>query len=147
MARRALERKNPQKIRMGSEPWPAFLSHCMADDFQGIGHDYQARDERLFTAALELDDQAQRGAFLDAACSQDPQLRAEVELLLKHDDEAGSFIECPAVAARGTIDYPPITEGPGTLIGPYKLLQRSAKGASASFTWPSRLSRSAERWP
>ena len=28
-------------------------------------------------------------------------------------------------------------EGPGTVIGPYKLLERSAKGAWARSTWPS----------
>ncbi len=84
--------------------------------------------ERIFTAALELEDPAQRSAFLDAACGQDRELRAEVESLLKHDEEAGSFIEQPAVAPPGTIAYQPVTEGAGTTIGPYKLLQKIGEG-------------------
>ncbi|HZL88264.1 MAG TPA: tetratricopeptide repeat protein, partial [Pirellulaceae bacterium] len=84
--------------------------------------------ERIFSAALELDDANQRRAFLDAACGQDANLRAEVEALLKHDEEAGSFIERPAVAPPGTIDYEPVMEGPGTIIGPYKLLQQIGEG-------------------
>lgn len=88
----------------------------------------QADVERIFTAAVEMDDSRQRASFLDAACGQDPDLRAEVESLLKHDEEAVSFIERPAVASPGTIAYQPITEVPGTTIGPYKLLQKIGEG-------------------
>jgi serine/threonine protein kinase/WD40 repeat protein/regulation of enolase protein 1 (concanavalin A-like superfamily) len=93
--------------------------------------------ERIFTAALELSDPAQRKAFLDAACGQNRELLAQVEALLKHDEEAGSFIEEPVVArgaapagalSQGTVDFRPVTEGPGTVIGPYKLLQKIGEG-------------------
>ena len=39
--------------------------------------------KRVFLAACELDE-ARVGAFLDQACAGDPQLRREVESLLKH---------------------------------------------------------------
>jgi tetratricopeptide (TPR) repeat protein len=88
----------------------------------------RADKERVFSAALELDDPAQRNAFLDAACGADRELRAQVEALLQHDGEAGSFIERPAVPPPGTVDYQPVTEVPGTVIGPYKLLQKIGEG-------------------
>src|SRR5262245_2905131 len=84
--------------------------------------------ERIFTAALELADPVQRRAFLEAACGQDHELLAQVESLLSHDEAAGSFIAEPAVAPPGTIDFRPLTEGPGTVIGPYKLLQKIGEG-------------------
>ena len=40
----------------------------------------------LFDAASELPEE-QRSAFLDGACSDDAELRREVEELLRHDDE------------------------------------------------------------
>jgi WD40 repeat protein/serine/threonine protein kinase len=81
--------------------------------------------ERLFHAAAELKEPAQRAAFLDAACGANPQLRAEIEELLRHDAEAGSFLEKPS---EPTGPYRPIPEGAGSLIGPYKLLQQIGEG-------------------
>ncbi len=63
--------------------------------------------ERIFTAALELDNPVHSAAFLDAACGHDHPLRVEVESLLKHDEKAGSFMERPAVALNGTYDLDP----------------------------------------
>jgi serine/threonine protein kinase/Tfp pilus assembly protein PilF len=84
--------------------------------------------ERLFHAAGELRDPAQRVAFLDAACGHDQRLRAEIEDLLRHDDEAGSFLDKPAASGQSTEDYQPITERPGTVIGPYKLMEQIGEG-------------------
>ena len=59
------------------------------------------RLEQLYHSALEHN-AAERGAFLEDACGPDLDLRREIESLLVHDQEAGSFIEAPAmeVAAR-----------------------------------------------
>jgi eukaryotic-like serine/threonine-protein kinase len=48
--------------------------------------------EQLFEAALALEP-GERGAFLDRACSHDPELRRTVEELLAEDGNAGSFLE------------------------------------------------------
>src|SRR5262249_54270239 len=65
---------------------------------------------------------------LDAACGQDHELRAEIEELLKHDDEAGSFLGASPVPAQvATLDEP-VSERPGTVIGPYKLLEQIGEG-------------------
>jgi serine/threonine protein kinase len=54
--------------------------------------------ESIFAAALEKGDPAERAAFLDEACAGDPGLRRRVEALLQSHDEAGSFLEQPALA-------------------------------------------------
>ena len=54
--------------------------------------------ERLYHAALEHE-QAERDAYLEAACAGDQSLRREVETLLAHDKEAEDFIESPALEA------------------------------------------------
>jgi eukaryotic-like serine/threonine-protein kinase len=83
---------------------------------------------RIFDAAVELETPAERAAYLDATCGQDQQLRAAIEELLRHDDAAGSFLNRPACTDPGTTVDEPIKEGPGTVIGPYKLLQQIGEG-------------------
>jgi WD40 repeat protein/serine/threonine protein kinase len=86
----------------------------------------------LFLRAVEIAAGPERGAYLDAACGADAGLRREVEELLGHHGELGSFLEAPALDA-GTRGYVPggdreAGEGPGMLIGPYKLLQLIGEG-------------------
>src|SRR5437660_8331029 len=69
----------------------------------------------------------ERQQYLDGACAGDAALRAEVESLLEASVRAGSFLESPAAAPLGTVD-PPVSERPGTVIGPYKLLQQLGEG-------------------
>ena len=66
--------------------------------------------------------------FLDQACAGDVRLRAEVEKLLRAHSEMGSFHEPPRPAALATVDAPDIGERPGTIIGPYKLLEQIGEG-------------------
>ena len=83
-------------------------------------------EESIFAAALECKSGAERAAFLDGACGGDQVLRHRVEALLSSHEEAGTFLNEPA-APVATIDQP-ITEKPGTQIGPYKLLQQIGEG-------------------
>ena len=55
-------------------------------------------DETLFTAALEKHSPAERSAFLNEACADDPAMRQRVEALLHAQDKVGDFLERPAVA-------------------------------------------------
>src|SRR5262245_44744231 len=81
----------------------------------------------IFDAVAELDNPAERAAYLDAACGEDQELRAEIEELLKHDDAADSFFGMsPVPALVATIDL--VTERPGVVIGPYKLLEQIGEG-------------------
>src|SRR3954447_1977953 len=88
----------------------------------------------VFIAALQREDPAERRAYLDGACAQKPQLRREVEHLLRLHEGAGSFLQVPVVeTATGatpgaTEQTSSLEEGTGTVIGPYELLQRLGEG-------------------
>src|SRR5262249_11407215 len=62
------------------------------------------------------------------ACAGDPALRAQVEQLLKAHQEPGHFMERPALVLVATVEEPPVREGPGTVIGSYKLLEQIGEG-------------------
>jgi hypothetical protein len=69
-----------------------------------------------------------QAAFLDKACGDNEVLREEVESLLQAHDTPDSV---PALsgAARGMTEaHQPISERPGVVIGPYKLLQQIGEG-------------------
>jgi serine/threonine protein kinase/WD40 repeat protein len=99
-------------------------------------------ESSIFLAVLEIDDPAERSAFLDRACAGDSALRTQVEQLLMAHEAPGRFMDRPAVAlvadeAEKEIMSPcrpeerPISEGPGTVIGPYQLLQQIGEGGFA----------------
>src|SRR5207248_6799423 len=89
----------------------------------------RAMTERtIFLAALDIDDPSERAAYVDRACGADAGLRGQVENLLKAHGQSGEFMDQPAPALVATIDLPPVTEAPGTVIGPYKLLERIGEG-------------------
>jgi WD40 repeat protein/serine/threonine protein kinase len=85
-------------------------------------------ERSLFLAVLEIDDPAQRAAYLDQACASDPALRAQVEQLLQAHQESGSFMARPAPVQGATVDERPKSDGPGAVIGPYKLLEQIGEG-------------------
>ena len=85
-------------------------------------------DESIFALALEKPSPAERLAFVHGACAGDPDLRARVEGLLRSHEEAGSFLQQPLAAPTVTFGHDRLTEGPGTRIGPYKLLQQIGEG-------------------
>src|SRR5438105_4777293 len=82
--------------------------------------------EVIFFTALEAAPR-ERSAYLDEACAGDPELRRRVEKMLAAQAQAGSFLEQPAAAVGATIDAP-LIEKPGTVIGPYKLLEQIGEG-------------------
>jgi serine/threonine protein kinase len=83
----------------------------------------------IFEAAVELQDPAERAAYVAAACGTDQQLRAEVEQLLAHDTAAGSFLNRPALPGlTATAVEPRLGEQSGTVLGPYKLRELIGEG-------------------
>src|SRR5262245_23242147 len=84
--------------------------------------------EAIFFAALEKGPPQDRVAYLDEACAGDPDLRRRVEKMLAAQAQAGSFLEQPACSPVVTVDDQSIREGPGTVIGPYKLLEQIGEG-------------------
>ena len=85
----------------------------------------------IFLAAADKTVPGERQAYLDEACGGDRQLRERVEALLNAHDQPDSFLENPAVppgSAAATLPLSPVSEGLGTVIGPYKLLQQIGEG-------------------
>jgi tetratricopeptide (TPR) repeat protein len=84
-------------------------------------------DEEIFHQALARRPE-ERAAFLEQACAGDPALRASVEALLRANVGATGFLEQPAPAPIATVNEQQVHEGPGTVIGPYKLLEPIGEG-------------------
>jgi serine/threonine protein kinase/tetratricopeptide (TPR) repeat protein len=88
----------------------------------------------IFIAALQEEDPTRRQAYLDQTCAGHPELRQQVENLLRLSEGAGSFLEKPAAVSEATGEFPGAAEdagspeAPGSVIGPYKLLERIGEG-------------------
>lgn len=79
----------------------------------------------IFKAAVRLP-KSQRPQYLDQSCRDNPDLRREVESLLRVHDEPGGLLSL--FPAEGTVDDGSPLEAPGHVIGPYKLLQKIGEG-------------------
>jgi serine/threonine protein kinase len=84
-------------------------------------------EESIFSEALELKSAAERAAYLDRACGENRQLRAEVEALLRAHEKSGDVLDLPEKPAA-TVAEQRSSEVPGTRIGPYKLLEQIGEG-------------------
>jgi eukaryotic-like serine/threonine-protein kinase len=81
----------------------------------------------LFGQALELAT-PERSAFLDQACRGNAALRAGIEELLQAHEEAGRFLDPDGILPRNSPELRSAIEGPGSRIGPYKLLEPIGEG-------------------
>src|SRR5262249_46148920 len=82
----------------------------------------------IFSKAAECQTAEEQAAYLDQACQGDAELRAQIEELLQAQREAGSFLQEPSALLAVTVDEVRASERPGTVIGPYKLLQQIGEG-------------------
>jgi serine/threonine protein kinase/WD40 repeat protein len=85
----------------------------------------------IFDSALDIGAADERRTYLDEACSGAPQVRRQVEALLEAHAAAGSFLETPPAAVQAGLTAAieqSIAEGPGSQIGPYKLLEQLGEG-------------------
>jgi serine/threonine protein kinase len=91
-------------------------------------------EREIFIEAAQVNDPVEQAAFLRRTCGQDEALHRQLVDLLAAHSRAQSFLESPpsgialAVAGRDATQAPPVTEGPGTKIGSYKLLQQIGEG-------------------
>src|SRR5262245_52288913 len=84
-----------------------------------VMNDRLAKAEGVFHEALELAPE-QREGFLQQACGEDAELRREVAALLRASGVADRWLREP--------DGESICEGPGTVIGRYKLREKVGEG-------------------
>jgi serine/threonine protein kinase/tetratricopeptide (TPR) repeat protein len=85
-------------------------------------------ESAIFLEAIEQGTPEERAAFLDRACAGDGELRHNVEMLLKANARAGAFLDQPAANPLATADESAVAEAPGTVIGPYKLMEQIGEG-------------------
>jgi serine/threonine protein kinase/tetratricopeptide (TPR) repeat protein len=97
--------------------------------------------DTIFCAAIEIASADDRAGYIARACGADGDLRARVEKLVAAHFRAGTFLESSVPTPQGsaalvsvstddstpTPPTPP-ADGSGTVIGPYKLLQRIGEG-------------------
>jgi serine/threonine protein kinase len=83
--------------------------------------------DSILAAAVEIGSEAERRHFVDQACAGDAALIRRVEELIENHFRAGNFLEAPPAAHVATITEP-VAEGPGTVIGPYKLMEQIGEG-------------------
>jgi eukaryotic-like serine/threonine-protein kinase len=90
--------------------------------------DRSERIAELVDAALQHEP-AERAAFLDQACRETPELRAEVDSLLAFQYQARDFIETPAYESTGAGVVDAIGElRVGQSLGDYKIVSMLAEG-------------------
>src|SRR5437868_11333878 len=92
--------------------------------------------EEVFQSALDLPE-SERGGFIASACAGDDALREQVEALVAQYEQAGDFIEAPAVAVAGFTGGPALAtrheaapEDPlvGRRVGSYRVVREVGRG-------------------
>ena len=84
-------------------------------------------EQALFALAL-MKPAAERAAFLERECGDDAGLRQRIEELLAAHERPGPFPEPQAAAPAIETVLVPSEEGPGTVIGRYKILEKIGEG-------------------
>jgi serine/threonine protein kinase/tetratricopeptide (TPR) repeat protein len=96
-------------------------------------------EEEIFHELLARTGPEDREGFLQQVCAGNPALRASLDALLRANVGASGFMDGPAPAlgspsplvgeVRGTATVDdPVSERPGSVIGPYKLLEQIGEG-------------------
>ncbi len=87
-----------------------------------------ADEQAIFEVARKIDSREARQSYLQQMCGEDRELNERVAALLGAYEESQSFLESPPADLAATTDHRPIAERPGTVIGPYKLLEQIGEG-------------------
>jgi serine/threonine protein kinase/WD40 repeat protein len=101
------------------------------------------RLREVFIGALEQMDTAARATYLEQACENDRQLRHEVERLLAEEPALEDFMATPVVGDIGLLPsglgvaraggglQAGVAEGPGDVIGRFRLIEKLGEGVCA----------------
>ena len=109
----------------------------------------RVRADEIFFAAIDIESDAERTAYVEQACGDDGQLRAKVERLLSAVAESETFFSADAPTHITTAEVAETLDGIGGIleqagrvfeddeevgkqIGPYKLLRKIGEGGSGN---------------
>src|SRR5262245_48070351 len=84
------------------------------------------QEKSIFLQAIEIASAEEQSLYLNEACGTDVHLRAGIDELLRDHNRPRVVLDAPDQYSPA-IDQP-INECPGTIIGPYKLLQQIGEG-------------------
>ncbi len=82
------------------------------------------RLKEIFGQALQIKSAAERETYLARACHGEPELRRQVDSLLRAHEQAGDFLSQTMPLPSSDFEIQPL----GTLIGRYKLLEKIGEG-------------------
>jgi serine/threonine-protein kinase len=83
--------------------------------------------KQVFSGAIKVEPE-KRSTYLDEACADDSELRREVESLLDSLEDAGSFMESPAVGEVAEMIRESITLEKGKYLGHYEIIKQIGAG-------------------
>src|SRR4051794_3797627 len=92
-------------------------------------HGEAKQAKAIFDHAVEIQSATERDDFVQRECAEDTELRLRVHGLLGAYEQAGSFLESPpfGLGMAATVAQT-AGECPGTVVGPYKLLEQIGEG-------------------
>jgi serine/threonine protein kinase/WD40 repeat protein len=85
------------------------------------------RVRAIFLEAVENHAPDQWSTFLDQACGGDPDLRRRIDVLLRAHEQADSRLDVTTLRPEAVLNQP-VAETPGTVLGPYKLVEQLGEG-------------------
>lgn len=92
---------------------------------------YNEKIEKIFHAVRDMKSQAEIEAYLQKYCGDDTNVLDGVRKLLNasmNSEDLFQSVDTDGATEAGIVEVPEIVEGPGSIIGDYKLLQKIGEG-------------------